>query len=551
MSKFLAGLALSAALLPAATPPLPKWAAGAQQWLDRRFYPETVKVRDVQGISERIADGKLSLTLKEFLELVLRNSTDINITRLDVYTAADQISFARAVFDPAVVLGFTTVRSVSPQFSQIGGASTLSSLNQNSSVNVQELLPTGQTGSVGFSTSRNSTNSAFNLFNPSLSGALNFTFIQPLLQNRTGIQFKAPQQIARTQLTITSRQSEARIGDIVASAAGMYWEAVRARDTIKVLQQTLALAQKSYDRDKQALDLGALAGLDIYQSETQVAERKRDLVQAQYAYRSALDALRRLMGADLSPELRAVEITLGDDPAVLPGRADLLAYEEALTNALLVRPELDAAHRRVGIDDLSARVARNQMTPRLDLSVQGSGVGLAGNQVRVSGPLGITTPTVSGGLGDTLSQVFGFNSPTYGAGLQLTLPFKSTAARAQLADALVAKTRDQYNERQIQEQIIQEVRLTMNAIDLAKATIEVATLARDLAKKNVEAEQQKYELGTITAFEVLDSQTRLSTSESALLNAFVSYQRAYVSYQRATWTLLDGLGMVLEVPKVK
>src|SRR5947209_8861118 len=93
-----------------------------------------------------------------------------------------------------------------------------------------------------------------------------------------------------------------------------------------------------------------------------------------------------------------------------------------------------------------------------------------------------------------------------------------------------------------------DVRLTLNSIDLANATIEAATLARDLARKNVEAEQQKYELGTITAFEVLDSQTRLSTSESALLNAYVGYQQAFVSYQRATWTLLDGLGMVLEIP---
>jgi outer membrane protein len=543
MNKFAALFALCAALLPAATVPVPLW-------LDRRFNPETVKMRDVQGISERIAEGRLNLTLREFLELVLRNSTDINITRLDVYTAADQIRFARAVFDPLVSLGFTTVRSVSPQFSQIGGASTLSSLNQNSFVNFQELLPTGQTGSVGFTTSRNSTNSAFNIFNPSISGNLNFTFSQPLLQNRTGIQFKAPQEIARTQLTITSRQSEARIADLVATAAGQYWDAVRARDNIKVLEQTLALAQKSYDRDKQALDLGALAGLDIYQSETQVAERKRDLVQAQYAYRSALDGLRRLMGADLSPDLRAVEIALGDDPSVLPGRAGILPYEEALAAALRVRPEMDAAHRRIAIDELNARVARNLMLPRFDLSVQGSGVGLAGNQVAVTGPLGIATPGVSGGLVNTLGQVFGFNSPTYGAGLQLTLPFKSTAARAQLSDALVAKTRDRYNERLVQQQIVQDVRLTLNAIDLANATIEAATLARDLARKNVEAEQQKYELGTITAFEVLDSQTRLSTSESALLNAYVGYQQAFVSYRRATWTLLEGLGMVLETPKV-
>jgi outer membrane protein TolC len=50
---------------------------------------------------------------------------------------------------------------------------------------------------------------------------------------------------------------------------------------------------------------------------------------------------------------------------------------------------------------------------------------------------------------------------------------------------------------------------------------------------------------------VLDSQNRLASAENALLNAFVGYQEAYISYERSTWSLLDGLGMVLETPKVK
>jgi outer membrane protein len=187
----------------------------------------------------------------------------------------------------------------------------------------------------------------------------------------------------------------------------------------------------------------------------------------------------------------------------------------------------------------------------VDLTVQGSGFGLAGNQVAVNNALGNARAASSGGLANVLGDVFTFNSPTYGAGVQISIPVRSTAAQVQLADALISKTRDQYSERLVRQQIIQDVRLTLNSLDLANATIQAATRARDLAKLNVEAEQQKYELGTITAFEVLDSQTRLSSSESALLNAHVGYQQAWISYQRATWTLLDGLGMVLEVPKVK
>lgn len=519
-------------------------------WITRRFHPETVKLRDVQGIGSRVRDGKLNLNIQAFLELVLRNSTDINLMRLDVYTAADQVQNAHAVFDPAVSLGFNTLRATFPEASQISGASTLSELTENSSVNYQQLLPTGQTATAAFNGTRSSSNSEFNFINPNITGQLNFSITQPLLQNRSGIQFKAPLEIARTQLIITSKQDEAHIADLIATAAGQYWDAVRARDTISVLRQTLELAQKSYEHDKMALDLGALASLDIYQSQTQVAQRKNDLLQAQYAYRADLDALRRLIGADLTAEWRATEIVLEDDPSKIPSRAAVMPFEEALAAAKRLRPELDAAHRRLTIDDLNARVARNLMLPHLDLTVQVQAAGLGGNQVAVVGPLGITSPAVSTGLPQALGQVFSFSAPGYGAGLQLTLPIRTSAAQAQLADALVSKTRDQLTERQVEQQIILDVRQALTSIDLAAASIDAATTARDLAQKNVDAEQQKYELGTITAFELLDSQTRMATAESALLNAFVGYQEAFVSYQRATWTLLDGLGMVLETPKV-
>jgi outer membrane protein TolC len=200
----------------------------------------------------------------------------------------------------------------------------------------------------------------------------------------------------------------------------------------------------------------------------------------------------------------------------------------------------------VEVDDLNARIARNLLQPRLDLTAQGVTSGLGGNQVAVVGPLGITTPAVPGGFTDAFGQVLGFSYPSYGGGIQMSFPLHSKAAQAQLADALVNKTRDRYAARQVQQQITLDVRQAINSLDLANASIEAAKRARDLAQKNVEAEQQKYELGSITAFEVLDSQTRLASSESALLNAYVGYQEAYASYQRSTSTLLDGLGIVLE-----
>ena len=518
----------------------------------QRFRGPTIRVRNIEGLREHVEDGKLRLRLKDFLTLVLANNTEININRLDVLTAANSILAAHAPFDPNLTAGFNTVRNISPSFSQIQGAETLSSLGQNSQINLNQNLPTGQSVTVGFNATRTSTNNRFQFFNPSIFTGLNFVVTQPLLQNRTNLQFRAPLEIARTQLLITSEQSEARIADLVAAAGRQYWDAIEARENIRVAEQSRDLAQKSYERDQMALELGALPKLDIFQSQSQVAQRKVAVIHAQYAYRDALDGLRRLMGADLVPETRDAEIVLEDDPASLPALSPIEPFDEAFANAMRNRPELSSARRRTSIDDLNARVARNSMMTRLDLSALGGGSGLGGNQVPTSGPLG-TGPSrfIAGGLGDSLGQLFAFNAPFYGFALQLTIPVRSSAAQASLADALVNKARDQYQQRQLEQQVIQEVKLARNQLEMATSQIEAGKIARDLAQKTVEAEQQKYELGGGTVFEVLQVQNNLASVESTLVSAYTGYQKALLNYKRAVWTLLEGMGIIVETPKVR
>lgn len=538
-------------------------------YITKRFSGNEMETRGIEGLQERIRDGRLPLHINDFLVLMLKNATDIQVTRLDTFTAADRIISAKSPFDPAFSARFSALRSVSPLIFQSGGSSltlgggtgggttggssvinlpqTIDSLAQTSSLAYSQLLPTGQTLGTTFTATRSSGNSyTF----PITFGNLNFTLTQPLLQNRRNLQFRAPIAIARTQLMITSEQSEAAIGTVVANAARQYWAAVQARDNIHVQQMTLDLATKSYERDKLALQLGALARLDIFQSQTQVAERNRDLLQAQYTYRIALDGLRRLIGADLTPEFRRTELVLEDDPAAVPARSTVLPFEDALSQALSARPEAKAAKQRIDVDQLSAKVSRDALLPRLDLSVQGGATGPGLNQIVTGSTLGVVNSPYPG-IGETLKQVLAFNYPSYGFNVQLNFPFQNSTARANLADALVNKARDAYSQRLIEQQITLDIRQAINSIDLADASIGAATQARDLARQNVQAENQKYELGSITAFELLDAQTRLASSESALLNAYVTYQQAFVDYRRATWTLLDGMGMVVETPKVR
>jgi outer membrane protein len=324
-----------------------------------------------------------------------------------------------------------------------------------------------------------------------------------------------------------------------------------ARDNIHVQQNGVDLANKAYDRDKHALELGALGKLDIYTSEARVAEVQRDLVQAQFTYQTDLDGLRHLIGADLTPEMRGLELVLDDDPTMISPNQTVLPFEEALQRALKLRPEYAATERRLNVDDLNARIMRNLLMPRLDLVAQGGANGVAGDVVPQPGIPGGPTVASSGGLGEALSQTFRFVYPSYGFALNFNLPLRNSPSQAGLADALVNRVRDQYQQRQTVQQITLQLQQAIHTIELAKATIDAAIKARELAKKNVDADQQKYELGTIQAFELLQAQSQLVDAESSLLGAYVGYQQSYLTYQRAAWTLLDGLGMVVEIPKVK
>jgi outer membrane protein TolC len=534
MNKIIAAALVAAALWPCSAEDL------LTSYFSRKTESRQVKVREVEGLDKHILDGKLHLRLHDFLELVLKNSADIQITRMDVYTAAAAVTAAEAPFDPFFNPSFNAARTLTPPSPFFFSQGAFSNLNEQSTINYNQLLPTGQTVGSTFEVLRISGNG---YSTPELFGTLNFFVTQPLLRNRNNIENRGPVTLARSQLNVTSQLSEATIGSGVADAARQYWAAILARDSIRVQEQTLGLAQKAFERDQKALDLGAISKLDIFQSETQVAERNRDLIAARYQYTAALDGLRRLIGADITPALRATDIVLEDDPASLPAKNAILPFEEALHKALAARPEMQAAGERISMDELSARISRQGFVPRLDLTLNGGSSGPAAN----FGAAGVAYP----GLGQTLKQVLGFSYPSYGLALNMTVPFRNSTAQAGLAEALVNKTRDVYQRRRTQEQISLDVRTAITNIELAQATIEAAMRSRDLARQNVDAEQQKYSLGLTTAFEFLNSQTTLAATENALLGAYVTYQQAYVSYQQATWTLLDGLGMVVETPQVR
>ncbi len=295
----------------------------------------------------------------------------------------------------------------------------------------------------------------------------------------------------------------------------------------------MKLAEASYERDKRSLELGALPPLDIYRSQSEVAARKVEVIQAGYALTQAEEALRLTIGADRDPQLHAMELELTEKPQP-GGELEVIETETALAQALSQRPELDVVKDSLANDETGIRLAKNQLEPNLSLQGFYQSSGLGGNQYNLNNGQLIAP----GGFGSSMSQLFGFGYPGYGGTLSLTLPVRNRGGQASLGNALVSRTRDLYNGGQVREQITREVRDAVHQLEEAKAALAAGNASFELAQKTLASEQRKFELGAETNFFVLDAQTRLAQAELSLLQTQVNYRIALAAVGHATGDLL-------------
>jgi outer membrane protein len=502
-----------------------------------------------EHLRDFIVDGKLQLSLDQAIQLALVNNTNIRIDELSYQSAWYNVLSARSPFDPIINANASATRGTSPQASQLGGAQTLSSLNQSLGLNLTQFLPTGTSLTVGTNTSRSSSNSSFNTFNPSYSSGLNFGFTQSLLRNRGLFVNRAPIVIAQRGLQISRDNFESQVSSIIQGVVSQYWQVVSLRESLMVLRKGVEQAQASYDHDKRSLELGALPPFDIYKSESELATRKVAVIQGEYSLKQAEDALRQAIGADLDSTIGAMDISLTEQAQPI-GELLSLDIGQAIERAHAKRPEFDAQRVQLDVDNVNVRLAHNQMQPNLTLSGNFQSNGLGGNQLILdnSSPP-IILSVVPGGLGNALSQVSNFQFPTYGATLSLALPIRNRAAEAALGISEVNKKRDLFSQRAILESIELEARNAVHQLEQAKLSMGAAKIARDLTQKNLEAEQRKYELGVDTIFFLLDAQTQLTNSELSVVQAQVSYQLALTAVQHATGELLERYHVQIKDPK--
>ena len=519
----------------------------SKAWMRRTFKAEVPRyeLRPPVRLNDHVVSGKLELSLKNFMDLVLANNTDIEISRLVVEQPRNAISRAHSIFDPSILTRFTSTKQTNAATDLLAGANTLEQLTIPWTVNYNQLLSTGATLQAGFGGQRFSTNSNLQTFNPSFNTNLNLNVSQPLLRGRGKDIVMLPITIARTRYKQSQYDMYDAILRLLGTAQTLYWNVIEARENLKVQEKSLELADASLKRSQRELELGATSQLDIYQPQAVYANAEIFVTQARFRLANAEDNLRRQIAADLDPEIRKLPLVL-TEPVTIPPDSGEIDKETYIAKAMRFRPDLRSDKVALDIDDLQMKLARNSFLPNVAIGGGYTTVGRGGvffprRGLTDTGPI---TP-VPGGIVDAFDQMFGFGFPIYNVSLTIQLPLRDRRAAADLADAAIARKRDLLTMRTDEQTARLDVLTAINGLENSKAGVRLAQIARDLALKRQDAEQKKYELGTTTIFFVLQAQGDLTAAESALVTQSVNYRRNLMLLQQRTGELLTDFGIRL------
>jgi outer membrane protein len=400
---------------------------------------------------------------------------------------------------------------------------------------------TGTSFIASMSGSRSSTNSTSSLFNPSIPTTLQVGFNQHLLKGfgrRANAVFI---RIANNDLNVADSVFRQQVITTIAAVLNAYYTLLADRDQVRVAQSAIDYSQRLVDDDRKQVQIGTLAPLDVVQAESTLATDQQNLIVAKTTYLQQQEILKTLITKRVSPELSSVDIEATDSlPEPKPG--DIPSLQQAISEAIKNRPEIQQDELNLRNQNYTIQSNRNGLLPTLDAFATYQSNGLAGI------PYATLVPTGSGGLGDSLGQVFAGKYPSYSVGLSLQIPIGNRVQQANAAQAVVELHEMQTSIQRQKNQIEQDVRNAEIAVTQAKAQINAALKARDYGQQALDAEIKKLHLGVSTTLNVIQLQQQFVLAEGNLAKARQAYAAALVQFNQATGTTLDAHNIVLTNP---
>lgn len=573
------------------------WFPRFQLPYQQRGIPDPVLMNSAR-IDQLIQNGKLMLSLEDAISLSLENNLAIAVERYVPWLEEAALLLAKAGGTPNSRLGFDPILTSAVNLEQVetpinnpitsgvgltAGTTTTpmetvlpATENHffNANFNYTQNFHEGTQLQVTFNNVRESSSLTTFAMNPFVESTMTAIVTQPLLNGFGRIINDRYIIEGRNNVKLGESQFAQQVITTVTQTANDYWELVYARENVKVEQTAVAADQQLYENNKKQLEIGTMAPLDVITAESQLASDQQALVQAQTTQLQDETTLLVAITKDpLAMTLSGVEI-VPTTPIVTPDVVENIPLQDAVHEAWQKRPELQQAQLTVDNAGVEVKATKNTLLPTVNLFGEFQEIGIGGNETihsstptgsfatSLSSPVflnggvtepigavpigflgsGVTTPLTAmfpGGLGDDLNRLVNGKYPTLEAGINITLPIRNRAAQAQNATALLTQRQDRVQYLQTQSTIVLNVRQALIALIQDRAAVKSAEEAQTLAQQSYDDEVKKLNLGTSTAFTVVQKQQLLVAAQGVELRDRINLIEAEVNFNQAMGRTLD------------
>jgi outer membrane protein TolC len=276
-----------------------------------------------------------------------------------------------------------------------------------------------------------------------------------------------------------------------------------------------------------------MAPIEIVQAQATVAQRQADILAAESEVKNSEDRLKTIINL-------AADDQTSKDAAIIPtDRPEYtkidISLDEALDTAMQNRPDLIAS--RIGLEntEIDLKYTKNQLLPGLDLTASYWSPGVSGDQILYlnDNPLtGQVVGTIPGGIGDSFSDAFAFKYQNWAVGLTLDIPISNILSRAQHQQAKLNLEKAKLQLKNQEQQIFRDIKIAVRNVATNYERIQAYKAARELAEKQLEAEEEKFKVGLSTNYLVLQSQEALADARTAELAAAIDYKLSVAQLYR-------------------
>jgi outer membrane protein TolC len=481
------------------------------------------------------------LKVEDAVTRAIENNISLASQRLNPQIQDLSLASIRAAYRPTVTANFTDSGSTSTGTSTLSGGSSVTSGTYDYNGSVSQTVPwTGASTSLSWSNRRNESNNNNATFNPSYTSSFQASVTQPLWRNFRidGTRNSLWQQLITRQLAdVTLRASTLTT---VANTRNAYWDYVYAIQALDVAKQSKSLADKLVQDNQARVEIGTLAPLDVITAQAQAASSQVRVVQAEQTRQQAEISLKRLIVSSTQDPLWNSTVNPVDRPETMsaPPGIDL---EAAIRTALEKRTDLVTSRENLRKSDLALKYSRNQTLPQADVTASYGANGTGGDQFERSSLVGGQMVLVSeGGWADAVTVMRKVRQPSWSVRLSFSYPIGTSAADASYASARVTYQQSQATLKAQELSVATDVTTAALNVQNTWQQVQSARVARELAQRQLEAEQSKFEVGMQTSYYVVNAQNNLLSAQTSELSAILAYRKALVNFQLVQETPASG-----------